>query len=659
MGFWKLYPLPLAGFLRFAQRPAGVFIPSNAVTICGPGTVTTMRSLITRSQGYGGPKSQPLARITALKIRLRTMKLVRGFLTVALFFLLVTAAWLAWNRPQTADMARYAPADSLVYLESNSLLEIAESIVNTDAWKILSPLLGSKIDQRPSSWLGHFLAWTGFGPTSKVILSRAQVAVVMLDLGASEQGETLTIRPEAAILVETHTSERRIRSTVEEALERFAEKSYSKPTFQRNIVDQAEFLVWTAPEGDRQIVATIDGTLLIVGNSERAARTCLEVHRGQRTGLSQNQELRQMRANLASDGALAFGFVSSSHAAQLLSIGAPLLFGKALGDLAFERTIASGAAKVLGPIGWSSHSHHGGIEDRYLFSLQPPIVSRLRPVFRGTYAGSSGLKLLPDDVHSLTIYKFEDPAATWRMFESAVSAQLDTLSAVVFTSLAKSALLPYGIEHPEKFLHAVGPELITARLKPDAERALLIAHIRNEPVLREILIKQGQGRSDSFGRTEIVVFPEKRAISFFDGYLLMGSEEDVRRCVQSEQRKSPIPSEARFKKLEHFAPFSSSSALVTYTDESKHLKNFVTAVNRAENSLNNWNGATAVERAVLDLPYSATETTLDGQGIQRRTRSSLGQFSTLIPLLLPEPKIYPAKAKKDGGHDTVAFRILP
>jgi hypothetical protein len=265
------------------------------------------------------------------------MKLVRGFVVVGFLALIFAAVWLAWNRPRKTDMANYAPADSLVYLESNSLLEIAESLADTDAWKVLSPFLEPEVAQRPNRWLANFMAWTGMGPTSEVILCRAQVAMVMLDLGASEQGETLTIRPEAAILVETHTSEPRIRGTIEEVLRRFAEKSYRHPKFQRTNVDQTDFLVWTAPEGDRQIVATIDGSLLIVGNSQRAARMCLEVRRGHRTSLTQNPELRQMRIALAADRALAFGFISSSHAAQLLSLGAPLLIGRAPGGKGFGR----------------------------------------------------------------------------------------------------------------------------------------------------------------------------------------------------------------------------------------------------------------------------------------------------------------------------------
>ena len=562
------------------------------------------------------------------------MKLFRVLLAVGVLALIVAVAWLALNRPRKSDMANYAPADSLVYVESNSLLEIADSIAGTDAWRVLHPFIKPEFAQTPNPWMARFLAWTGIGPTSKVILCRAQLAMVMLDLGASEEGDTLTIRPEAAFIVETHTSERRIRETVEQALAEFAEKSYEHPTFQRTQADNTEYLVWTAPSSNRQIVATIDGSVVIVGNSQRAARACLEARRGHSASLSQNPELRQMRTNLTVPGSLAFGFVSSSHAAQLLSIGAPLFIGRSPGDLRFERAIATGAAKVLGGIGWNCLRNRGGIEDRYLFSLQPSVVSRLRPVFRGSGTGSQGLELLPDDVHSFTIYNFEDPAATWRTFASAVSAQLDTLSAVVFTSLAKSALVPYGIEQPEQFLQSVGPELITARLKPDAERALLIARVRNEAVLEGILLKGEQVRRERSGENELRVFSDKRAFVFYAGYLLMGLEDDVRSCLQTKNVSSTT-GKLKSDKLSQLASLSSSTPLVTYTNEAMSLQNLLFAIRRASTGNDTFGAGSEVDRAISSLPYSATETMLGEQGIERRTRSSLGQFSTLITLLLP------------------------
>ena len=96
--------------------------------------------------------------------------------------------------------------------------------------------------------------------------------MVMLDLGAREEGDTMTLKPEAAMLIETHTSKRRIAGTVEEALQGFAEKFYTRPTLKRITIEGDEFLVWSAADSDRQIVAVIDGSLVIVGNSDRAEK---------------------------------------------------------------------------------------------------------------------------------------------------------------------------------------------------------------------------------------------------------------------------------------------------------------------------------------------------------------------------------------------------
>jgi hypothetical protein len=565
--------------------------------------------------------------------------LFRRLLTFALVVLVIGASWLWWNRPKKTDMAAYAPGDSLVYVESNSLIDVAANITNTDAWKTLGPFLGANRNTWQDRWLQHLSAWTGIGPAQTVILTRAQVAVVMMDLSTAEEGATLRVKPEAALLIETHTAERRIKPVVEKVLTQFAEHTYGQPTFVRSNIDGAEFSKWTVPATDHQIVATVNGSLVIIGNSERAVKTCLAVRLGQRPSLRDDAEMREMWRNLGADSALAFAYVSSRNTARLFSFAAPLLFGKAPGDLQFERLIASGAAKVLGSVGWSSHPFMGGIEDRYLFSLQPAVVSRLRPFFRATKTSHEFLAMLPGDFYSLTIYKYESPAAAWQGIESAISSQLDTLSAVIFTSLVRSALLPYGIEKPERFLRAVSQELFTVRLDPGAERSLLVAGVRDKKALQQI-VTQGLGQSvkdEPFGKAKIVESAKKRsAVTFIDGYVVMGSPADVQRYVQVRSNQGPIPNEERFKGVSHFVPFSSSANIVTYTNDVERVRNFLSTIAAAKGAFPTPNVTTGLDQAFAELPYSATETSLGDQGLERRTRSSFGQFSTLLPLLYPD-----------------------
>lgn len=565
------------------------------------------------------------------------MKRMRWFPAIALIVILVVAAWVWWNRPQSLDMANYAPADALVYLECNSLLNVVDAIASTDGWKELSPLLGTSGSPPPNRWLTRVISWTGIGPTRTVILARAQLATVMLDLGAKEQDETLTIKPEFAILIETHTAERRIRQTVEEALKVFAEKSYRQPTLKRAQVAGSEFLVWSAPTSERQIVATIDGTLVIIGNSERAVKTCLEVRRGQRPSLKSHPEMQQMRHHLAAADTLAFGFISASNAARLFSLGAPLLFGRVPGDARFDRIIGTSAAKVLAGVGWSSRASSGGIEDQYLFSLQSTLVSRLQQNFRPTNKPIQVLDMLPNDVYSVSVYRFENPVATWQLLETTLSSQLDTLSAILVSSLLKSALTPYGIEDPERFLNLIGPELSTVRLTRETERSTLIAQVRDEASLRQLLLGPAERnlKHISVGEAELIEIPGKTiAVSFLKSRVLIGPPADLLLLLQAATGNNATPDQ--IKKLEHFLDRSNSANVVTYARESDRVMKFVQAISRAGGGTMAARESTELSRKIDQLPYSATETTLSDQGLERITRSSFGQFATLVLLLFPE-----------------------
>lgn len=520
-------------------------------------------------------------------------------------------------------MAAYAPASALIYFESNSLMDVADGISATDSWKVVKPLIGETKSDWASPQTRRLIAWTGIGPAQSVILARAQIAMVMLDLGTREQGDTVTLKPEAAVLIETHTSKRRIKSTVEETLSKFAERSYGQPTFKRNETEGDEFLIWTSPGNDRQIVAALDGSLVIVANSERAVKACLEARRGRRPNLRSDWELQQMRRNLAADTALAFGFVSSAHTAELLALGTPLLFGRAPGGMQFDRLIANNAPKILGSAGWSARRVGGAIEDHYFFALQSSVISRMRPLFQTSVPPTSAFAFIPEDFHSLTVYSFKEPAQTWQGLQSTLSSQLDTLSAVILSSVLRSALLPYGVQDPERFLSFVGPEIMTARLKPDAQESILIAQVREEAGLRELLKNSTNQGQDSSER--------ERAVHFQDGYVLIGSPDDVQRCVQSPAKTS----KATPAKLGHFGLNPATANIVTYANDSQRVANFISALARAQGRSSQANEATGL-RNDIQLPYSVTTTSLSELGLDRRTQSAFGQFSALVPLLFPK-----------------------
>ncbi len=429
------------------------------------------------------------------------MKRAHWVLILVLLGVLLAIGWLIWTRPKKVDMAGYAPADALLYIEANEPLSVLQTIVGTDAWKIFDKTGGATLGTGQSSWMRWFIRNTGIGPIQSVILTRLQIAVVVTDVGTIEENTTLRVKPEAAVIIETHTSETRIRKVVEQTISDLAQRSYDKPSLRRTLVNGVEFLEWRSQDASRQIVAAIVGSLVVVGNSEAAVQQVLNSAGRQSETLKGDDNLHRLRRELAGQQSLTFGYVPQAKSARLLSFAVPLVLGRAPDDAGFQRVLSSSAAKLLGSIAWASRPVRGGVEDRYLISLQSSLHSQLVRAFSQVTAGSANTRSLSENTYSVTYYRFQDPAAAWEGLRTSISSNVDALSAVVFSSLMKSALLSYGVDEPDAFLRSVKGEVVTLRLDRDGEHTMLIAGIRDHEALR-----------DSFGQ----VYEDSKAV--FSGH---------------------------------------------------------------------------------------------------------------------------------------------
>ena len=71
------------------------------------------------------------------------MKFLRPLLALVLLAIVLFAVWLWWSVPARVDMADYAPADSIVYIELNNLAAVAQAIQNSEAWQAAAPITQS------------------------------------------------------------------------------------------------------------------------------------------------------------------------------------------------------------------------------------------------------------------------------------------------------------------------------------------------------------------------------------------------------------------------------------------------------------------------------------------------------------------------------------
>jgi hypothetical protein len=563
------------------------------------------------------------------------MKRARWILLFVFLALLLAIGWLIWSRPKNVDMAAYAPPNTLLYIEANDPLSVLQAVVGTDAWRIFDKSRAT-FDTGQNSWIRWFVKTTGIGPIKSVILTRSQIAVVVTEVGTIQESTTLRVKPEAAVIIETHTSETRIRNVVEQTISELAHRSYGEPKLRRTFVNGIEFLEWRNQDASRRIVAVILGSLVVVGNSEPAVQQVLNSARRQAGSLKDDGNLHRLRRELAGPQSLTFGYVPQEKSARLLSLAIPLVLGRAPDDAGFQRVIATASGKLLGSIAWGSRKIHGGIEDRYLVSLQPSLRQQLTAPFSRVTGASATNRSLPENPHSVTYYRFEEPAVAWEGLMTSVSSSVDALSAVVFSSLMKSALLSYGVDEPEAFLRSTKGDILTLRLDREGEHTMLIAGIRDREALRGLLGRSMKIQKQSRHAIELYEDGEgQMAASLSNDLIALGTSADIRRYAENNMSYA-LPDEEEARRVIFFAPLSTSSPILTYTDDSDRVRRFLSAIMVASGTPAE--ELVSLEPAIAKLPYAATETRLAGESLERITRSPLGQFSTFLPLLFPDER---------------------
>ena len=552
------------------------------------------------------------------------MKLIRP-LGILIVLLLGCGAALWWNRPNKADMADYVPADALVYIEINSIWDIANTIQSSDAWKAASPSIGFANYSNSSSRL--LASRLGLGPIQAVLASRAQMALVIVGVSSSEQDDQLRVKPEVALVIETHTAKWRMKSAVTEDIRRLAEFAYgaSVCTERSNGVDYVEC---TESRGDRKIIGAFNSTVVIIGNSAKAVESCLAVRLGQRPSLHTDPEMLRLRQSLKSASTLSFGYVSQANTAKLVSLAGPLLIGKAPGDEQLERLLSDSAGKILRGIAWTSGSHAGLIEDHYQISLDTNVIKRLEPAFQNSHLPEDYWKLIPNSFRSVTIYGITNPQAAWSALNSAVAIKLDAVSSIIFSALLKSGLSGYGIEDPYNLIGAFGTPVIT--LRPTlGEGSLLLAPVKDVVALRRELsnawLRDGKGQILIGTQSEPVREKEFTAL-FINGFVILGKTENVLVYMAQLKNNELITQE----RLETLKGLSNESTVTTYTNDRTSLLGTIAALSRFSGRPLTEKELTALTDRFSKVEVSCTESTLNASGIDRRTLSAFGQFGSLI-----------------------------
>lgn len=566
------------------------------------------------------------------------MKILKRVGIVTAVLVVLGAVWIWWNRPGHTDLATYVPGDAMAYFEADSLPAITSAMTATDAWQALAPSAGIRPIVAESGWIARLASWTGIGPAESVVFSRAQVAVVVLGMDAAAGEEALLVRPRYGLVIDSHTGQSRTLGALESQIGKFAARAYVNPTVDRKSVDGVEWITWTAPAQDRRIVVAVTGSLAIVANDESVVRACLDARAGSRPNLAASPALQQMRARMGGNGALAFGYIAPAGVARLFDLYAPPYAAQIADDPERQgMALKIGgeiARKSLGPIGWSARLTGGRIEDRYYISLDPVAAQALAPgLVPQAELRAPENELLPRGTYSLTHYNLADPAAAWIAFNNALAAKMDGGLAMAIPIMSARLLDAYGIDDPATFFRATDGQLVTARVEDQTGSTVTIFTVKDDAIIRAAVMKRlgANPKTERIVDQEMIVSadPRRGAAAFVGKFLLIGSRERIRNCLEARSQGRGLTKATGYTKA--LATVDRAAAPVTYSliSDAAPARELILAVASRPSLREREPDADKLTNALEQLPYAVVETRMVDGGLERRTRSGFGQFGTI------------------------------
>ncbi len=183
----------------------------------------------------------------------------------------------------------------------------------------------------------------------------------------------------------------------------------------------------------------------------------------------------------------------------------------------------------------------------------------------------------------MTAYRFKEPEAAWLSLKTAVSSQVDALSAIVFSTLLKSSLLSYGIDEPENFLPATTGEMLTLRLDAEAERSILVVGVE----IGQCYEICSERRCPLCAlQSNVELFEDSAgdiAAGLTNDFLVVGPPSEVQQYLALRKAGTVLSAEKQ-KQLTFYCSPASNANVVTFTNDESRVVNFFSTVMAARGS---------------------------------------------------------------------------
>ena len=502
-------------------------------------------------------------------------------------------------KSEPTDLRSLAPAETLVYLETNDLSRALGAITESRAF------------QDAAKRTPDFSALKGM-----------QTAIAVTGFEASENQVTaensiLNFKPRFVAVADTHTWNRYALSFTEERLGDFVNETYGgEVTLEAQEKNGGKSFVWTAKDG-RKAFAFVKNSKIFFSNDETALEKSLAVARGEADSLVKNESLGRMRETAKE--ALAFGYISTDGVAQISNFAGVSTAVGATEDGDARSFIARVLPQILRgsvkEVFWTAERTEQGIEDKYSVTLTPESASVLKETLVSGSAAppSNSAEYLPADVFSATRYNLQNPQIAWNSLLLVAGKTADATSAKILIAYSGSLLEPYGVSDAEGFLSAVDSEIWTAAFDAEGEKSVVIAGVKDAEKLKKMFAEAKFKPGIKTLENPDIWLSEDGATTaaLSSDKLILGDTESVGKCLATKS------SAQNFTRAPAWKKFGETNAVaVTYGRDSTEKTIDVLSEKKAEN--------------IQVLTNYTTETRFNSSGFERKTVSPFGLIGRIL-----------------------------
>ena len=575
---------------------------------------------------------------------LRRKNIIIG--SLVLLVILLVAGFFILRRPTRVAMERYAPADALMFVEIESLADLVDGLTDTKAWRELAPVLGLSSQLRQVGTLTDLVGRSGLGPDEAVVAGRAQFAVVITGIesntGETEEGPYIHLKPAFALIIETHMKPDTAARLVRERASLIAERIYGESVAEHPVEHLGSTLrVFEGPGSGHQLVVSSLGSVILIGNRADAATKCLDAIAGRATTLDQDQTLKQMRSEVGLDPEV-FGYISAAGIEKLVELW-PLLFAGRGGEPesigAFADLIEHLAKQIGAGLFYSARFEQGGVTEKYLAALRPPVAEALsRPLKPVSGAASDVAAILPDDFESVTVLNAENVGELPERVFKQLSPTVDIVAGVALREFIIDFRKQYGLEPKDSVGDALGNQMAVVNLGDDNPRAMLIRvndKSRVEPLAARYAMRKSSGvKREQLNGSEILVGSDddRRGAGFIGDYLVLGTRDQIAKLARTKSEGRAVDERVR-QALEARPTNASIFSYRNRVDEAGTLLLALSKLTRVTDGSRELLNRELARKALERLPRSISFTEFRESGVYVETHSAVGNFSAIGSLL--------------------------